>query len=115
MRGPLVKLERAQVLRAYHTFDQDALRLEFEGGIVLIAYNNTSVNGVALSVSAPSLEFTGVSWQRVEVVLVNDDELVLRLSRNDVIRIGLRDSDACGPEAFQMLIPGYPPIVEQNR
>jgi hypothetical protein len=114
MQPPLTKLEQATIVRAYHTADQDTLRLQFDGSAELIAYNDSSLDDHRLSIADPSREFPTISGLRVEMIARTAEELIFRLSAGRVIRIGLREEDSHGPEAFQVVLPGYPPIVEQN-
>jgi hypothetical protein len=114
MLPPLIKLEHATIVRATHTVNQDALRVQFEGSEELIVYNNSEFDSLSLSMSDPSREFPMLAGLQIETIARTEEELVFHLSGHHRIRIGLKENAACGPEAFQIALPGYPPVVEQN-
>lgn len=114
MEPPLSKLEQARIKRLSHTRDMDSLRIEFDGGAELIAYNDSMLDDLLITVEDAACEFPVGLGLRVEMIDHTDRELILRLSDDHHIRIGLREQDSRGPEAFQLVLPGYPPIVEQN-
>jgi hypothetical protein len=114
MKPPLTNLEGARIVRATHTTGQDSLRLEFERDILLIVYNDVRLDSVRCSIVDPPCEFTTLRGMRVEAISSSDQELSFRLSPGAQICIALDDSACQGPEAFQLIMPGYPIIVEQN-
>jgi len=114
MKPPLTNLEGARIIRATHTAGQDSLRCEFDNNILLIIYNDVRLDLDHSSIDDPSRELSLLCGKRVESVTSSDRELLFRLSAGSQLRIGLDDSACEGPEAFQLIIPGYPIIVEQN-
>lgn len=114
MEPPLIKLIEARIVRLTHIADQDSIRIKFDSGAQFIAYNNGALNNLVLMISQPTCDFSLDADVRVESIERTDQELIFRLSNAGCIRIGLRERDSCGPEAFQIILPGYPPIVEQN-
>lgn len=114
MEPPLSKLEQARIKRLSHTAGLDSLRIEFDGGAELIAYNDSMLDDLLITIGDAARDFPTSLGLMVESIGQTDRELTLRLSNDHHIRIGLREQDSRGPEAFQLVLPGYPPIVEQN-
>jgi hypothetical protein len=114
MLGPFTKLVGPKVLLACHTLGQDSVRLELEHGVVFIAYNDCVLDGANISISNNSDEFNALVGTSIETIRNTDEAVNLSFSGQHSLSIGLRDRDRQGPEAYQILIPGFVPVVEQN-
>lgn len=114
MKSPWHEFDRATIARAYHTQDQDSVRLEFDNQAELIGYNVSVVNGVDSLTSDPSCEFPMFKNKMVENISRDDDQLLLQMHGGCTVAIRLHERYWSGPEAFQLVLPGYPLIVAQN-
>lgn len=114
MLSPLERLEGAVIRWAGHNPHLDSLRLEFQGSAALIAYNACVVGGGVVRIDDSPREFPALVGAVVESIVRTERHLRINLSSGRDVVIGMSNEDIAGPEAFQIMLPGYPPVVEQN-
>jgi hypothetical protein len=114
MQSPLATIESAEIARATHAMGENSLRLEFAGGRILIAYNKCLFDGRRVQIDSPSREFAVLVGMKLQSIVESKLGLEFEISENHHVRIGTVDEVIEGPEAFQLILPGYPPVVQQN-
>ncbi len=81
---------------------------------MLVVFNRCSVGDLATSISDQSRDFALLRDTVVEALTQTEGAIILNLSSRQRLEIGMCEKDRAGPEAFQLIVPGFVPIVEQN-